>query len=187
MDLQPQMERWEGKVTAMVQSASSEQAWQLLSKFCDFHVWHPGVKVCRKESGKIGVPGCIRYCQGPDRENGQPADWANEELLSFDPVGHVFSYKMMENNMGFNQFTATFKVLDAKKVALKDCKGCELEWSFEGEPINGTSKEALIARLQAGLTGMASRVDETTLSNSGSCKDGAHDNAPDFACISSGL
>lgn len=64
--------------------------------------------------------------------------------------------------MGFGQFTATFRVLDWKKEAgLNDVnKGCKLEWSFEGEPIKGTTKEALIARLQAGLIGMAARVDD---------------------------
>ncbi|KAJ4750187.1 Polyketide cyclase/dehydrase and lipid transport superfamily protein [Rhynchospora pubera] len=154
------MERMEGKVTATVHLATAEQAWTLLSNFCDFHSWHPGVKICRKESGTLGVPGCIRYCQGLDKEDGIPADWANEELLSFDATGHAFSYKMMENNMGFGQFTATFRVVDSKKEGLNEGKGCEIEWSFEGEPIKGTTKEALIARLQAGLTGMAKRVDE---------------------------
>jgi hypothetical protein len=68
---------------------------------------------------------------------------------------------MMENNMGFGQFTATFRVLEwERKEIEEEGKGCELEWSFEGEPIKGTTKEALIARLQAGLMGMAKRVDE---------------------------
>ncbi|XP_078164539.1 lachrymatory-factor synthase-like [Carex rostrata] len=159
---QPQMEKMEGKVTATVYLATVDQAWALLSNFCDFHSWHPGVKICYKKSGTVGVPGCIRYCQGLDKEDGFPADWADEELLSFDPIVHTFRYKMMENNMGFGQFTATFRVLDWKKEAgLNDVdKGCKLEWSFEGEPIKGTTKEALIARLQAGLIGMATRVDD---------------------------
>lgn len=64
--------------------------------------------------------------------------------------------------MGFGQFTATFRVSEWKREGIEEESklGCELEWSFEGEPIKGTTKEALIARLQAGLTGMAKRVDE---------------------------
>jgi Polyketide cyclase / dehydrase and lipid transport len=87
---QLQMEKMEGKVTASVYSATPDQAWALLSNFCDFHSWHPGVKICYKKSGIVGVPGCVRYCQGPDKEDDMPADWADEELLSFDSVGHVF-------------------------------------------------------------------------------------------------
>ncbi|KAJ3701338.1 hypothetical protein LUZ61_005043 [Rhynchospora tenuis] len=158
---QPQMDRIEGKVTATVQLATANKAWTLLSNFCDFHNWHPTMKICRKESGTLGVPGCVRYCQGPEKENGTPANWAYEELLSFDPIGHVFRYKMMENNMGFGQFTATFRVLDCRKDGSKtEDKGCGLEWSFEGEQIKGMTKEALIARLQAGVTFMAQKVDE---------------------------
>uniref|UniRef100_J3KXC8 Uncharacterized protein n=1 Tax=Oryza brachyantha TaxID=4533 RepID=J3KXC8_ORYBR len=42
--------------------------------------------------------------------------------------------------------------------------GCELRWEFESEPVRGTPKEALVARLQAGLDGMAARVQEHLLS-----------------------
>lgn len=152
---------WEGKVSSAVPSATADEAWALLSDFLAFHRWHPRVAACRLASGTPRAPGCVRYCEGtvavPDPEEdggGAPApepDWAHETLLELDAERRFFRYEMNDNNMGFGRFFATFRVAAAGA-------GCELRWEFECEPVRGTPREALVARLQAGLDGMAARV-----------------------------
>jgi hypothetical protein len=60
--------------------------------------------------------------------------------------------------MGFGLFFATFRVVPAAAGG-----GCELRWEFECEPVRGTPRDALVARLQAGLDGMAARVRDHVL------------------------
>ncbi|CAO2161448.1 unnamed protein product [Urochloa humidicola] len=149
---------WEGKVVSPVPAATADEAWALLSDFLAFHRWHPRVAACRLASGTPRSPGCVRYCEGtiPDAAPASGAappnpDWAHETLLEYDAERRFFRYEMNDNNMGFGIFFATFRVVPAGA-------GCELWWEFECEPVRGTPKEALVARLQAGLDGMAERV-----------------------------
>ncbi|CAL4952189.1 unnamed protein product [Urochloa decumbens] len=156
---------WEGKVVSPVPAATADEAWALLSDFLAFHRWHPRVAACRLASGTPRAPGCVRYCEGTvvpaaAGDGGAvaappppPPDWAHETLLEYDAERRFFRYEMNDNNMGFGIFFATFRVVPAGAGA-----GCELRWEFECEPVRGTPKEALVARLQAGLDGMAERV-----------------------------
>ncbi|PAN32769.1 hypothetical protein GQ55_5G516000 [Panicum hallii var. hallii] len=153
---------WEGKVVSPVAAATADEAWALLSDFLAFHRWHPRVAACRLASGTPRLPGCVRYCEGtvPLAGDGAapPADWAHETLLEYDAERRFFRYEMNDNNMGFGLFFATFRVVPAAAGA-----GCELRWEFECEPVRGTPREALVARLQAGLDGMAARVRDHVL------------------------
>ncbi|CAO2194080.1 unnamed protein product [Urochloa humidicola] len=162
---------WEGKVVSPVPAATADEAWALLSDFLAFHRWHPRVAACRLASGTPRAPGCVRYCEGTTTvapaadgvDNGDkaapPPDWAHETLLEYDAERRFFRYEMNDNNMGFGIFFATFRVVPAAGAA-GAAAGCELRWEFECEPVRGTPKEALVARLQAGLDGMAARVSE---------------------------
>lgn len=151
---------WEGRVTSPVPAATADEAWALLSDFLAFHRWHPRVAKCRlvvvaSRPGRI-----VRYCEGVHDDDEEP-DWAHETLLEHDHARRFFRYEMNDNNMGFGAFFATFRV-----VALSDDGeggGCELRWEFECEPVRGTPREALVARLQAGLDGMAARVRDHVL------------------------
>ncbi|KAF0915958.1 hypothetical protein E2562_000594 [Oryza meyeriana var. granulata] len=125
---------WEERVVTAVPAATADEAWALLSDFLAFHRWHP---------------------RGTPRADGLPPDWAHETLLEHDAARRFFRYEMNDNNMGFGVFFATFRVVPAAAGP-----GCELRWEFECEPVRGTPKEALVARLQAGLDGMAARVQE---------------------------
>ncbi|KAF0928183.1 hypothetical protein E2562_038098 [Oryza meyeriana var. granulata] len=155
---------WTGRVTAAVPAATADEAWALLSDFSAFHRWHPRVAKCRRVSGSPRSPGCVRYCEGVPRagEEGIAADWAHETLLEHDATGRMLRYEMNDNNMGFGTFFATLSV-----VAAGAGGGCELRWEFECEPVGGTAKEALAARLQDGLDGMACRVQEALSSRRG--------------------
>ncbi|XP_040380483.1 lachrymatory-factor synthase-like [Oryza brachyantha] len=152
---------WTGRVTAAAPAATADEAWALLSDFSAFHRWHPRVAKCRRVSGgSPRSPGCVRYCEGvPGRVGGGGggADWAHETLLEHDAAGRMLRYEMNDNNMGFGTFFATLSVVDAAGAG---AGGCELRWEFECEPVAGTAKEALVARLQDGIDGMARRVQE---------------------------
>lgn len=150
---------WEGKVASAVAEATADEAWALLSDFLAFHRWHPRVAACRLASGTPRAPGCVRYCEGTAAADGEPApDWAHETLLEHDAERRFFRYEMNDNNMGFGLFFATFRVVPAAAAG-----GCELRWEFECEPVRGTPRDALVARLQAGLDGMAARVRDHVL------------------------
>ncbi|XP_051223728.1 lachrymatory-factor synthase-like [Lolium perenne] len=152
---------WEGRVVSAVPAATAEEAWALLSDFLAFHRWHPRVPICRLASGAAApAAGCVRYCEGTPPGDGRPADWAHETLIEHDQARRFFRYEMNDNNMGFGAFFAAFRVVPAPAPAA----GCELRWEFQCEPVRGTPKEALVARLQAGLDGMAARVREHVLS-----------------------
>ncbi|CAO2209538.1 unnamed protein product [Urochloa humidicola] len=153
---------WEGKVVSPVPAATADEAWALLSDFLAFHRWHPRVAACRLASGTPRAPGCVRYCEGTTAPAAgaaaaappPPPDWAHETLLEHDAERRFFRYEMNDNNMGFGIFFATFRVVPSGSG------GCELRWEFECEPVRGTPREALVARLQAGLDGMAARVSD---------------------------
>ena len=155
---------WEGKVVSPVAVATADEAWALLSDFLAFHRWHPRVAACRLASGTPRLPGCVRYCEGtappPGGGGAAAADWAHETLLEYDAERRFFRYEMNDNNMGFGLFFATFRVVPAAAAA---GTGCELRWEFQCEPVRGTPREALVARLQAGLDGMAARVRDHVL------------------------
>uniref|UniRef100_A0A0E0JF86 Uncharacterized protein n=1 Tax=Oryza punctata TaxID=4537 RepID=A0A0E0JF86_ORYPU len=159
---------WEGCVVSPVPTATADEAWALLSDFLAFHRWHPRVAKCRLASPSSSAaaaapPGSVvRYCEGTPGSDGMPPDWAHETLLEHDAARRFFRYEMNDNNMGFGVFFATFRVVVPD--AAGDAPGCELRWEFEGDPVRGTPKEALVARLQAGLDGMAARVQEHLLS-----------------------
>ncbi|KQK03183.1 lachrymatory-factor synthase [Brachypodium distachyon] len=164
---------WEGRVVSPVPAATADEAWALLSDFLAFHRWHPRVAVCRlaaqpdaPSSGGSGTGGrVVRYCEGTPRDDGLPADWAHETLLEHDAARRFFRYEMNDNNMGFGIFFAAFRVVALGAAADgAGTAGCELRWEFECEPVRGTAREALVARLQAGLDGMAARVQEHVMS-----------------------
>uniref|UniRef100_A0A0D9WDR0 Bet v I/Major latex protein domain-containing protein n=1 Tax=Leersia perrieri TaxID=77586 RepID=A0A0D9WDR0_9ORYZ len=153
---------WKGRVTAAAPAATAQEAWARLSDFTAFHRWHPRVAKCRRVAGACSPrsPGCVRYCEGvpgvADAGAAAAVDWAHETLLEHDAAGMSLRYEMNDNNMGFGAFFATLSVVPGAGGG----GGCELRWEFECEPVVGTEKEALAARLQDGIDGMARRVQE---------------------------
>ncbi|GJN38013.1 hypothetical protein PR202_gb27019 [Eleusine coracana subsp. coracana] len=164
---------WEGRVVSPVPAATADEAWALLSDFLAFHRWHPRVAKCRLAAGTPRAPGCVRYCEGvvvDDAGERPEPDWAHETLLEYDAGNRFFRYEMNDNNMGFGVFFATFRVVAVPSAAVggvgpPEGEGCELRWEFECEPVRATPREALVARLQAGLDGMAARVQDHVLAS----------------------
>jgi Polyketide cyclase / dehydrase and lipid transport len=154
MDEQLQIEKWEGKV-AIDLPTKEGQAWSLLSDFFSLHLWLPGISTCEKVTGSESLPGSIRYVAAPANESGE-VSWAKEELIGFDPVERSFSYRVVDNNMGFGEYVAHFRVLPGTG------DGCRLEWSFKCEPVTGWTREGLIGYMDFGLKGMAEMVGKAT-------------------------
>ncbi|WOL02055.1 lachrymatory-factor synthase-like [Canna indica] len=151
-----QLERWEGKASAKLPNTTPDEAWSLFSTFSALHLWLPGIDTCRLIAGAEGQPGCVRYCASAPGD-GSYFNWAKEELLDFDAAARSYSYKVTDNNMGFERYAATLKVLPPED---EEGRGCELEWSFESDPLQLWSKEAFIAYLQGGVEAMAKRLEE---------------------------
>ncbi|KAG0494294.1 hypothetical protein HPP92_005288 [Vanilla planifolia] len=116
--------KWVGRASIDITAATAEETWSVTSDFCAAHLWMQ-LDACRKVEGEESVPGCIRFCSSG-------LNWAKERLVEFDPVGRSYKYEVMENNMGFGQYLATFMVLSAEKgvpdrVVVRGGPGRELD------------------------------------------------------------
>ncbi|XP_073001977.1 lachrymatory-factor synthase-like [Typha latifolia] len=147
-------QKWQGKASTSLPTANPDAAWSLLSKFCDIHLYLPGVAICERVAGVEGQPGCVRYVSSTAGDTGKAVSWAREELVAFDAAGRRFSYSVNENNLGFGRYLATFEVVG------EEGGGCRLEWGFECEPVVGWSEEGLVGYLHAGVKAIGERVEE---------------------------
>ncbi|KAF8407091.1 hypothetical protein HHK36_006216 [Tetracentron sinense] len=158
MAIEPHM-KWEGKVCAKLTGHSADQVWPLLEDFFSLHKWIPTLDTCRQVEGVLGQPGCIRYCAGnvlPSDGSGETMiNWATEKLLAIDPVKRCFSYEIVENNIGFNSYVATMKVLKDEEE-----EGCKIEWLFVVDPVEGWKLEDLVSFYNSSLQVMAKRMEE---------------------------
>ncbi|CAI8599876.1 unnamed protein product [Vicia faba] len=162
---------WEGKLTVELTSVAAEQAWPALEDFCNLHKWIP-INTCYHVEGVQGQPGLVRYCSstvkavvedeadGADDavESETTVKWAKEKLLMMDPVRRCLSYEVGENNMGFESYVATLKVIpvggDGESV------GCLIEWGFVCDPVEGWSLEDFESYIQYCLQFMAKKIQD---------------------------
>ena len=148
----PEKEQWEGKVTAELPETRPHQAWQLLSDYCNLHYLLPSLDSCFRVSGEEGFPGCVRRCEMISTRKSSGVDsisWAEEELLSLDHRSLSFTYRVLDNNMGFGRFFAQMKILP------EDDYGCRIEWSFVADPLAGRRLAALVRFLDGSLKTIA--------------------------------
>ncbi|KAJ4837285.1 hypothetical protein Tsubulata_042685 [Turnera subulata] len=155
--------KWEGMARVELQGPKAEQVWPLLEDFFGLDKWFPTLATCLPVEGKSGQPGCVRYCagfktpvddkyyKGTDRHH--QVNWTKQKLLSIDEDEMVFSYSIVEGNVGFNSYVSTVKVVP------KD-NGCEIEWRYEVEPVKGWKPEDLDCFIGSGLQVMAERMVE---------------------------
>ncbi|XP_077254020.1 lachrymatory-factor synthase-like [Tasmannia lanceolata] len=146
----------EGKAIIKLKGPSADQIWALLSDFFNLNKWLPGIDKCNRVEGVSGEPGCIRYLAGtiippPD---GDSVSWANEKLLSIDPMGRTYTYEMLENNMGYGSYVGTMRV-----VSNSD-DGCMIEWSFVGDPVKGWSQDVFVSYCELKLQTIAKKMEE---------------------------
>ncbi|XP_042479252.1 lachrymatory-factor synthase-like [Macadamia integrifolia] len=169
-----QESKWEGKLCAELEGISAEHVWPLLADFFNLHNWMPGIDTCQPLEGVSGQPGCIRYCaktttSPPASSSESPAKeeitattmWANERLVAIDPVERSLSYVVTENNMGIKSYMATMKVLQFSKVAAAaNSEGCQIEWTFVADPVEGWTFEGLLSFFESCLQGMAQKMED---------------------------
>ncbi|OMO58234.1 Polyketide cyclase/dehydrase [Corchorus olitorius] len=149
--------KWEGKALVELEGAKAEQIWPLLEDFFGLDKWFPTLSTCLPVEGVSGQPGCVRFCAGfKTHVNGSDKlgslNWTKQKLLSIDPSEMVFSYSIVDGNVGFNSYVSTVKV-SAKR------KGCQIEWKYEVEPVNGWTLEDLDFFIGSGLKVMAQRME----------------------------
>ncbi|XP_051151402.1 lachrymatory-factor synthase [Andrographis paniculata] len=151
--------RWEGKATAKVLSLSAEAAWSFLEDFCNFHKWFPAIDTCRRIEGVDGRPGLVRYCAAtlPPPSEGV-VKWCHERLLAMDPIGRSLSYEVLENNIGIKRYTSTMRVTAINGG--DGVSGCQIEWSFLGDPVEGLTREEWVAYLDSGLQGTVRNMED---------------------------
>lgn len=155
---QEQEQAWQGAVEAALPSTPAAAAWPHLASFCALHRYLSGVDVCERVAGEDGRPGCVRYVASSSpggAEDKESATWAREELLELDDAARRLSYAVVGSNMGFGRYVATMSVhAELEELA----SGCRLVWEFECEPVQGWSRDGLVAYLDTALKGMADRI-----------------------------
>ncbi|RVW17232.1 hypothetical protein VitviT2T_004616 [Vitis vinifera] len=152
--------RWEGKATAELKTTAPDQVWPLLEDFCGIHKWFPDLDTSYQVEGEKGKPGLTRYCANNPGESG--VKWAKEKLLTMDPIQRCFSYEVLDNNIGFNSYVATIKVLPV------DGGGCRIEWSFASGPIEGWRSDDLGSFVDSCLQFMAKKMEAAIKNEDGS-------------------
>ncbi|KAK7272723.1 hypothetical protein RJT34_29520 [Clitoria ternatea] len=147
--------KWKGKATTQVKGNKAEQIWPLIEDFFGLDKWFPSISTCIPLEGISGQPGCVRFCAGfktpVDDHDKQRVNWSKQKLLSIDPTHFTLCYSIIDGNVGFHSYVSTWKVLP------KD-DGCEIEWIYEVEPVEGWKLELLDSYIDNGLQVMAQRM-----------------------------
>nr|CAB3463554.1 unnamed protein product [Digitaria exilis] len=153
-----------GAAEATLPSTPTSAAWAHIAAFCALHRYLPGIDVCELAAGEDGRPGCVRYVAslhppvagaGEDEER-EVASWAREELLEIDHGARRLAYAVVASSMGFGRYVATMTVVADEDEE----KGCRLVWAFECDPVQGWSLDGLRSYLDAGVKGVAARIED---------------------------
>ncbi|CAN8327092.1 unnamed protein product [Cochlearia groenlandica] len=151
--------KWESKHTAKVNGVTADQAWSIVSDFCNIHKWFPTVDTCHRVEGTDGKPGLVRYCASTNEEE-ETTKWAKERVVKMDKIERCLCYEILENNVGFRSYVATVKVNEMNGGDETD--GCCIEWSFVSDPVDGWKKEDLESYVEFCLNHMVNKM-ETNL------------------------
>ncbi|CAF2031512.1 unnamed protein product [Brassica oleracea var. botrytis] len=91
MEQETAASKWEGKQAVQVNGVTEEQAWSVVSDFCNVHEWFPTVDTCHRVEGTDGQTSLVRYCAS-NKIKDEETKWAKERLVEIDPVGRCLSY-----------------------------------------------------------------------------------------------
>ncbi|XP_059643153.1 lachrymatory-factor synthase-like [Cornus florida] len=156
--------KWEGKSTVKLRGPTPDEVWPLLEDFCSINKWLPGIDTSYQVEGVHGQPGLIRYCASTVTSSSdgdeKTVSWCKEKLLSIDPIKRCFSYEVLENNVGFNSYVATMDVLP---INGDDELGCQIEWSYVADPLDGWTQEFLDSYIKSSLHEMAEKLEKAIL------------------------
>ncbi|XP_014509157.1 lachrymatory-factor synthase [Vigna radiata var. radiata] len=149
-------EKWKGKAIAEVKGVKAEKVWPLLEDFFGLSKWYP-TPMCIPVEGISGIPGCVRFCGGfktpVDDDAKKSMNWTKQKLLSIDPARWTFTYCIVDSNVGFHSYLATWTVRPT-------AEGCEVEWLYEVEPVQGWKLEYLESFVDKGLHAMAKNMEQ---------------------------
>lgn len=97
------------------------------------------VERCTDLTGDEGVPGYVRLVSGFmfPRDDGERS-WIKERLVSMDSSSHSYVYKMEASNVGLDGSVNSVKLVDYGDDSTL------VNWSFEIDPVEGTSEESII-------------------------------------------
>ncbi|XP_057799858.1 lachrymatory-factor synthase-like [Salvia miltiorrhiza] len=157
--------KWEGKATAKLLKPTADEVWPLLADFFSLHKWLPTIDTCFKVvddgDGKSG--GLVRHCAASPRGGDPAVRWCRERLTGVDAAGRRLSYEVVDSNMGFKSYESTLRVVP---IDGGDDPGCEIEWSFVADPVDGLSCEDLAKYVAMGLQGMARNMESALTTQS---------------------
>ncbi|EFJ20593.1 hypothetical protein SELMODRAFT_418358 [Selaginella moellendorffii] len=117
-----------GRVSATIKAPLSA-AWSVASDFFSLHRWVPSIQECYE------IERNVRFCRSYPDARGLSIS-VKEELIYLDNWSHSLAYKIVDGNMGLEDYTATMKL-----TALGEgC--CLIEWSFTMSSSSSKSKQA---------------------------------------------
>ncbi|XP_039164043.1 lachrymatory-factor synthase-like [Eucalyptus grandis] len=160
--------KWQGQACADLAGPKADQIWPFLEDFFGLDKWFPTLATCTPVEGVSGQPGCVRYCAGfrtpvdQERDIGGGTEaaatlnWTKQKLLSIDPAEKMFSYSIVDSNVGFNSYVSTVRVMPKED-------GCRMVWDYEVEPVSGWKPQDLDQFIGSGLRVMAERMKEALL------------------------
>ncbi|XP_015083195.1 lachrymatory-factor synthase-like [Solanum pennellii] len=152
--------KWEGKSIVNLKHPKAEQVWPLLEDFFNFHKWLPNIDTCHQidSDNKDEI---IRYCASttpPSSGDGEAIiKWCHEKLLTIDKIERYISYEVLNNNIGIKYYVSTLKVLSLDG---DDEGGCQIEWLFVADPIDGLTLELFSGYVNSSLQGMAENIEK---------------------------
>jgi len=128
--------------------APVERVWACFADFGDLSAWAPGRSRVPVDGQGIGA---VRTVAG----EGRPT--VRERLEAYDPVGHTFSYAMLESPFPFTDYVAT--------VRLRDLGGgrTSIDWSSTFEP-RGLPTEQVAQMIEGIYRMFIARLKETLAS-----------------------
>ncbi|KAG9145431.1 hypothetical protein Leryth_021348 [Lithospermum erythrorhizon] len=152
--------KWEGKLTKQFHGSTQKQIWSFFEDFGNIHKYHPFLDTCYYVEGANAQPGSIRYC-GASVGNEGEIKWCKEKLVEINPMEKSMKYEVSDNNFGISSYETSIKVLPSNEEG----GGCQIEWSFVGEPVEGFTFEGYFGFLESILQGMVEKMEKELLSS----------------------
>ncbi|KAI4316090.1 hypothetical protein L6164_024106 [Bauhinia variegata] len=152
-------EKWEGKASVEVGNSGADQVWSLIEDFCNLHKWLP-IDTCSQVEGVAGQPGLIRHCTFTARDGDETKVlWAKEKLVEIDPIQRYLSYEILDNNLGMGSYVATMRVLPINGDGSNDGRGCQIQWSFVCDPVQGQTFQEFMSYIESSLQFMGNKME----------------------------
>ncbi|GLJ29981.1 hypothetical protein SUGI_0592720 [Cryptomeria japonica] len=153
--------KWQGFAEINIM-APLEVVWKITSDYYEIHKWFPGMYSCERVEGAPdqGV-GSVRRCLTSLPSDEESSEFfLLEELLAQDDAKHSCTSRMTDTNLpGFIGYEATFEFAEGREDG-----NCLMKWSFQMNPIAGSTKEDVEALRRSILTGMVKNLEQLTSS-----------------------